>query len=360
MFQKFTEYLDGYLKMGVPYFDCIIMKNGECIYRHSNGYKDMKSERVKGNELYNVYSCSKPITCVAAMQLWEQGAFSLEDKLSDYMPEFTEMTVKTENGIKPAEKPILIKHLFEMTAGFNYNINSPSIKKLKSDTNGECPTREAMKYIAAEPLDFEPGEKWQYSLCHDVLAAFIEVITGMRFGEYVKKNIFDRLGMNDTTFSLPEERLSEIAPQYLYSDFTRSAMHINNEIQLYKLGSKYESGGAGCITSLNDYVKFTEALRSGETLIKRSTVELMTTPRLNEKQMESYWCKETNNYGLGIRCPKPGDFYRDFGWGGAAGAFLAIDTDNDFSLFYVQHILKAPNNDLRHQIYEHALEVLKK
>ena len=117
MFEKTKKFCDSFLEMGVPGFDLVVYKGGKCILRYMNGYSDLENKvKMQGNERYNIYSCSKVITCTAALQLWEKGLFSLDDKLSDYMPEFTEMMVRTEQGVKKAENPILIKHLFEMTA----------------------------------------------------------------------------------------------------------------------------------------------------------------------------------------------------------------------------------------------------
>ena len=173
-----------------------------------NGYSDLENKiKIDGKEKYNIYSCSKVITCTAALQLFEKGMFSLEDKLSDYMPEFKNMTVKTDDGVKKAENSILIKHLFEMTAGFSYDVFSTELKKAISETKGKCPTREVMKYLAKEPLLFEPGDRWEYSLCHDVLAAFVEVVSGEKYEKYVKKNIFDVIGMNNSTFMMMYEEI---------------------------------------------------------------------------------------------------------------------------------------------------------
>lgn len=359
MFEKLTNLLDSFIEMGVPGYDCIVMQNGKCIYRRFNGYSDIEKKiLVNGKERYNIYSCSKPITCVVAMQLWEKGMFSLEDKLSDYMPEFSEMYIKTETGIIKAEKPILIKHLFEMTAGFNYSVYSKSIMKLKEDTKGKCPTREAMRYIAKEPLLFEPGERWEYSLCHDVLAAFVEVVSGVRFSQYVKENIFDRLGMKNSTFCLPDNELDTISAQYVFDNGEKTSQRVSNEIQYYKLGSEYESGGAGCISTVDDYIKFLESLCRDETLLKRDTVKLMSTNRITKEQMDNYYVKSTHGYGLGVRCYKDGGELKDFGWGGAAGSYLAIDTENDLTMFYAQHMLSSPNQDIRSKVYRATLECI--
>ena len=129
MFEKLKRFCDSFLEMGVPGFDLVIYKDGECILRHMNGYSDLENKiKIDGKEKYNIYSCSKVITCTAALQLFEKGMFSLEDKLSDYMPEFKNMTVKTDDGVKKAENSILIKHLFEMTAGFSYDVFSTELK----------------------------------------------------------------------------------------------------------------------------------------------------------------------------------------------------------------------------------------
>ena len=123
MFENVIKTMDSFLEQGLPGYDCIVFYDGKEIFRHWNGYSDKENQiAMSGKERINIYSCSKVITCTAALQLWEKGVFSLADKLSDYLPEFTNMMIKTEEGLKKTDKPILIKHLFEMTAGFSYNV----------------------------------------------------------------------------------------------------------------------------------------------------------------------------------------------------------------------------------------------
>ncbi len=337
MFQKLTDKLDEFLKFGIPFYDCIVMKDGKCVYRHSNGYTDAaKTVTVTGKEKYNIYSCSKLMTCIAALQLWEKGMFSLDDKLSKYLPEFENMTVKKDGGAVPAKNPILIRNLFTMTAGFSYNLEYPQILLCRKDTNGECPTRELIRYLAKEPLEFEPGERWEYSLCHDILAALIEVLTGITFGEYVKKNIFDPLGMDDSTFLLPDDRLDEVINQYSYSA-EKGVVERDKHIP-YKLGSKYESGGAGCISTVDDYIKLLEAVRVGDVILKKETIDLMATNQLTEEQIKTYGWGYAYGYGLGQRCPNGGE-RTDFGWGGAAGAYYMINREKGITAYYGTHIL---------------------
>ena len=349
MFEKLKAFCDSFITLGVPGFDLAVYQDGKCILRHINGFSDLENKvEMDGTERYNIYSCSKVITCVAALQLWERGLFSLEDKLSDYMPEFKEMTVRIEDGIKRAQNPILIRHLFEMTAGFSYQCRSPELMNAIAETNGKCPTRETMRYLSKEPLLFEPGDRWEYSLCHDVLAAFVEVVSGEKFETYVKKNIFDVADMSRSTFMLPKEELATIAEQYRFEN--GEAVNVGKNIVTYKIGEEYASGGAGCISTVDDYIKFLEALRTHK-LLKPETLELMMTARLSEQQSRTYWTQATHGYGLGVRCPKGDARYIDFGWGGAACAYLAVDVENKISLYFGAHLLSSPAQGLRSMLY---------
>ena len=306
---------------------------------------------MQGKEKYHIYSCSKLFTCVAAMQLWEKGLFSLEDNLADYLPAFREMTVKTENGIEKAKNPIKIHHLFEMTAGFSYDMFSPAVKACQAATDGKCPTLEFMKYLAKEPLLFEPGEKYKYSLCHDVLAALIEVITGQKVQDYMREHIFDPVGMKDTSFMA-----APICTKYRYNAQTQEFER--NMTNMYRIGTEYASGGAGAVSAVEDYMAMLEALRTGK-LLKMETLQMMITPRLTDAQLaENYPSVGTRNYGLGVRVPIDSHPHDEFGWGGAAGAFWCIDMKRNMSIYYAQHVTLSPNNDLRNQIYALAFDEL--
>lgn len=345
MFDRLKAFCDSFLEKGLPGFDLIIYKDGECVLRYANGYSDVENKiKMTGKERFNIYSCSKPITCTAALQLFEKGLFSLDDKISDYMPEFKEMTVKVDGSVKKATNDITIKDLFGMSSGLSYNVKTPDILKFKEASNGRCPTRETMKYIAKEPLSFEPGEKWQYSLSHDVLAALVEVITGEKFEDYVKKNIFDVLGMCNSTFMLPENELDTISPQYNFS--CGKLVKISKQIVDYKIGTEYASGGAGAISTVDDYIKFLEGLRTYK-LLKPETIALMTTDL-------GKWPSDTHGYGLGVRCPKGVDKYTDFGWGGAACSYLAVDIENAISIFFGAHQCNSPAQGLRSMLYSFA------
>lgn len=355
MFEKTEKLLSRFLDMGVPGYDLMVLRDGECIYRKLGGYSDLQNKiSMTGKERYNIYSCSKMITCVAALQLYEKGAFSLDDKLSDFIPEFKEMMVKTPDGLKKAENPILIKHLFGMSAGFSYNTNSQSIRKAIAETGGDCNTVDVIRYLAEEPLLFEPGTDWEYSLCHDVLAAVVEVVSKERFGQYVQKNIFEPLNMTRSTFMLPDEELDTIAPQYVFDGTTKTAVECQNKkkISSYKFGKNYESGGAGAISTVEDYVKFLEAIRKGDIILKKETIDLLLCDTLcpEDRVRKKYCWYPAYGFGLGIRTPI-NNGVTDFGWGGAAGAYYAVDRENKITMYYAQHLLASPNKIERYILY---------
>lgn len=366
--------LDDFFKhlteeVGVPSVECAVHQGHKELYRCAGGY-GYKPEQ----NLYNLYSVTKPFTCTAALQLFERGKFLLNDPLSDYMPEFKSMTVKrkftaSDNGrlvsegkaaeqscneyeLVPCEKPILVKNLFTMSAGFNYDKNSPAVKKYMKETDGSFPTRCIAKALSETPLDFEPGEHWQYSLCHDVLGAFIEVVSGMSFGEYLRKNIFEPLGMSNTGFERNDDIFARMADQYRYNSETGTAEKITKENE-HILGSEYESGGAGLYSCVDDYILFADALanggvgKTGKRILSPATIELMRTNQLcgqalsdlNWKQLSGY------GYGLGVRTAldkAEGGILSpvgEFGWGGAAGAYVMIDPENNLAVYYAQHML---------------------
>ena len=351
MFEQTKALCQYFLKRGVPGFDLIVYKDGQCILRHMGGYADLENKiPIQGKEKYHIYSCSKLFTCVAAMQLWEKGMFSLEDDLADYLPAFREMTVKTETGIEKAKNPIKIHHLFGMTAGLNYDMQTPDLKEYYEACDYCCPTVEVVNVIAKTPLEFEPGTGWHYSLCHDVLAALVEVLSGQKFECYVKEHIFDPLGMENSDFLHPVEDWEGFARQYHYDiEIGEVQLRWNNA---YRPGKEYASGGAGCVSTAEDYIKFLEALRIGDVILKKETIAMMATDRLTEQQRQMYtYDTVVNGYGLGMRTSRLDPTWTDFGWGGAAGAYASVDPVNNVTFYYAQHLLNSPVRNLRPWLY---------
>lgn len=350
MFEQTKALCDHFIKMGIPGLDLIAYKDGKCILRYMAGYADPdKKLPISGKEKYHIYSCSKLFTCVAAMQLWEKGLFSLDDKLSDYIPAFENMTVKTEDGVKQAENPIRIHHLFEMTSGLSYELYTPELREYYKTSS--CPTLELVQQFAKRPLNFEPGSRWLYSLSHDVLAALVEVLSGQKFEDYTKQHIFDPLGMNNTTFLHPLEDWEGFAKQFRYNEATGEFEPWYKNT--YRPGPEYASGGAGCVSTVEDYIKFLEALRIGDGILKKETIQLMATNRLTDKQKETYTLGGPGSgYGLGMRTKTEDGMCVNFGWGGAAGAYCAVDPVHNLTIYYSQHVLLSPNRALRRFVYD--------
>ena len=336
----------------VPAYDLMVCFDGNLVYRKFGGIMDRQTGvPMRSDAVWQMYSSTKMFTCCAALQLFERGKFYLNQPLSDFYPEFSEMRVRQPDGqIRKAQQPIRIRHLFAMTAGFTYDLHSPSMERFRSETNGKCPTAKMPHYLAQEPLLFEPGTGWNYSLCHDVLAALIEKWSGQRFGDYLQEHIFNPLGLKDTSFLLHKDQLERMVTKYRY-DATRTLFDCDQSIA-YRLGEEYESGGAGLYSTTEDAMRFLEGLRT-EKIISRATMELMRTNQLNAEQLHTFQVGNRigYGYGLGVRtlidrasagtnCP-----LYEFGWGGAAGTHQHVDVDGKVTFFYAQQVLN-PDGEL--------------
>lgn len=363
-FEYMKNFMDSLTEWIVPGNSVVIYKDGKKVFEYSSGYSDLEKKIKKtGEEQLYIYSCSKVATVTAALQLYEQGKFLLSDPLYEYLPEFKKMYVKDGDRIKAAENPITIRDLFTMTAGLSYATNTPAFEKARKLTDGKMDTRAVIKCLAEEPLLFEPGARWNYSLCHDVLAVLAEVVSGMRFSEYMKKYIFEPLDMNNSYYHTPNDVI--ISPQYIYEiQDTKNIVELQQKehtIGVVKraygnelvFGENYDSGGAGIITTVDDYAKFAAALANSGTglnnnrILSSATVKLMKTNQLNEAQRKTMNWRRLRGYGygLGVRTlidkaeSGSNSSIGEIGWGGAAGATIIADTEEKVALFYAHHML---------------------
>ncbi len=363
-FEKVTVYLDSLEeKYGVPAVDCKVQKDHETIYRHMTGYNDYaKTKPVSQTDLYDIYSMSKIATMTAVMQLVERGEISLDDELTKFLPEFAEMYYDPdfkfgwpmvmptrETATKKAVNPIKIWNLMSMTAGLGYDINSEPIRELQEKTNRQGSTREFMKAIAKTPLLYEPNTHYMYSLAHDVLAGVVEVVSGMTFGEYMKKNIFEPLGMKEIWYQVPKSEAYRLAAQYSLNMVTQEMTR--QEGNAFRLSENYESGGAGVTTSVDEYSKLLDALAcggvgaTGNRILKEESVLEFTKNRLTPEQVLEFQqgMRIGYGYGLGMRVYIGPEGAKspvgEFGWDGAAGAYALIDPFNHISIYYGQQVL---------------------
>ena len=349
-FPLLTSFLDSHSTEMIPGMDVVIYKDHAPIYRHLFGFRDREAQKpMDGTELYWLFSATKVFTSAAAMQLIEKGVIKLDDPVSKYLPEFGTLSVKDEGRIRACTVPLTVWHLLTMTGGFNYDIECPSLKKAALYSGGKADTLTMIRALAEEPLDFEPGTHFRYSLCLDVLAAVIEVASGMRFGEYVKRNLFEPLGVKRSGFL--GEDINEFAKLYTFDGSAdRAVPRKEDTICHYRLTENFESGGAGMYSCVDDYILLADALacggvgKSGNRILKPETVKLMSTDQLTPELRREYsnHTGPTYSYAMGVRTkvdPDPTSPVGEFGWDGAANAYTLIDPVNHVSAYLGIHIL---------------------
>lgn len=352
---KIENYLTKCVDEGkIPGGDYLVMQDHKPLLRVTVGYADMEhTAPLPKDAAYYIYSCTKPVTAAAAMQLIENGKLSLDDKVSRYLPEFADCTARRDGTTVPAGDLLTVRHLLTMTGGFDYDLMRPNVRELIAE-NPEATTREIVRALAARPLCFLPGEQYQYSLCHDVLGAVIEEASGMRFGAYLEERLFRPLGMTHTHFAKNAE--AEDDPRLLPLYCCDASFAITREAgNGYVPTSRYESGGAGLISTVEDYAKFTDAMAcrgvgaDGTRILKAETVDLLRTEQLSRIRPggTAVFGGEPEigyGYALGVRTlieKKNGirSHLGEFGWGGAAGGYLLIDPEVRLSIVYFQHVL---------------------
>lgn len=360
-FRYLTEYIDNlYATEGIPSSDIIVYEKGREIYRHSAGVMDFKTgEPIRRDALYFMYSATKLLTVTATMQLLERGKILLQDPVAKYLPEFKDIKVKTV-GARLEEARVAPRHtlriwnLLTMTSGLPYNMKAPEILRCMEEHDGAPTTADIIKAFAERPLCFHPGEHWMYGFSHDVLARLVEAVAGGTFGEYVQKNIFDPIGMKNSYFHLTDELVPRMAMQYKFDAAQNRAVEfgLRNE---HIFGPKFESGGAGCISCVDDYILFAETLThkgvapNGNRILASRTVDLMRSDCLDDRTRPDFnWdAFRGYGYGFGVRTlikPQLGGTLSslgDFGWGGAAGAYVHSDPEREISIVYIQHMLNS-------------------
>ncbi len=346
-FSKLESLLKSLPHRGYPYCGMAVTLNGKPVFRHTVGYSDAEGKRpASPRDLYWIFSASKVITCTAAMQLVERGIIALDDPVSKYIPAYADLKVKNPDGTcSPSPIPMTVEHLFTMTGGLTYELNSPSLREARKDPHASTLT--LVSAMAKEPLEFVPGTRHRYSLCHDVLAAVVEVASGMRFSDYMQKNLFDPLGMTDTGFRPTEEQLSRFASAWRHDDSTGRSTLIPTE-NPYALSLDYDSGGAGLFSSVDDYIKLVTALacdgvgQNGTRILSPETIAMMEVDPLTPEARKSFIGSRLYGYSWGLcgrvhvdpayslaRSP-----VGEFGWDGAANAFALVDRKNHLALFF--------------------------
>ena len=357
-FTPVKEFMDYLTDWRIPGNSIRVSIDGKEVFTYASGYADVQTrEPMTTDHLVNMYSCTKPVTATAALQLLEQGKIHLDDPLYAYIPEYKQMYLADGSE---AKNPMTLRHLFTMTSGLTYNTDTPSFDKAREMTDGKMDTLTVVKCMAQDPLAFEPGTKWQYGMSHDVLAAVVEVVSGKKFRDYLQESIFDPLGMTRTRFHNEPVR-DQMATEYRFIDGSAENIvdqqsGIKGEDGYWKkvpptvlrvFGPEYDSGGSGLCSSVADYSKFCDALANGgQGILRPETIDLLRTNQIANVDKSLFNWPQLNGYGygLGVRTllevPQDGKGnVGEFGWGGAAGASLWIDPEYKLSVCYAHHML---------------------
>jgi len=366
-FDDLSRLLNSFVGSGLPGCACAVAKDGEILWEGYFGYADME-RKIPMNEgsVFRLASMTKVIVCTAALILYERGKFLLSDPVYEYIPEYKEtyVYVKDNNGdlkIEKAKNPVLVKHAFTMTVGLPYPFReSPTaieMRKVREELTkkyGKYDIVTEAKAMASVPQEFEPGTRWLYGYGHDIVAALIQVISGKKVSEFLKEEIFEPLGMNDTAyryFGDIEERMVACYRKKEDGTFERTKGLLD---EYHERDAVYESGGGGLFSTVRDYIKFSQMLANGgvykgKRIIGRKTIDLMRTNQLNSTQLLDF---NKNNiylsgygYGLGVRTLMSinesnfNSSIGEFGWTGALGTYVSIDPSEGFSLVYMHQMI---------------------
>lgn len=336
----------------------LIVRNSKIVYNKAYGFSEINKAPMKKDNIFRIASQSKAITSLAAMMLFEEGKFQLDDPVSKYIPEFVNPKVLTKFNSKdssyasePAKKEITIRELFTHTSGIDYAaIGSDNFKAIYAKAgvpsgigNANMILGDKMKVLGGLPLKHNPGENFTYGLNIDVLGYLVEIWSGQTLAEFFKNRIFDPLGMSDTYFYLPKEKQARLVP--IYEEVNSNLVKVDHVIYDHvnpsypTLSGTYYSGGAGLSSTPEDYAKFLQLfLNKGEfngvRLLSRKTVELMLTNQTGSLPTQ---------FGLGFELETQLNDYKtpatigSFSWGGAFNTTYWADPEEKLiGILYTQ------------------------
>jgi CubicO group peptidase (beta-lactamase class C family) len=322
------QYVDNGKLAGVS---LLVIRNNEAALRKNMGFANIqKNQKMEDNTIFRIFSMTKPITAVALMTLYDEGKFQIDDKVSDFIPEFaTTMVYNSETKtLEPQNIPMTIRHLLTHTAGLTYGWDQKSyvdsLYRLTSAAAFDGVLADKMKILAGIPLKNQPGTKYEYSISIDVAGYLVEVLSGMPFDKYLKTKIFGPLKMEDTGFYVPEEKHNRFAAVYTLKNDSLQEQPSNN--MNFKMPATLFSGGGGLVSTIDDYSKFAQMLLNGgefggARILKESTVEMIMSNQLPAGV--NY--ENGGSYGLGGSVsPEKGHY----GWSGAASTHFVVDKKN--------------------------------
>jgi CubicO group peptidase (beta-lactamase class C family) len=340
----------------------MVIQEGKEIFYHEDGLADREAGLpIKRDSIFRLYSMSKPVTAAAVMMLLERGEIDLYEPVSKYLAGYKNQMVDVDGSLVPVEREVTLKDLLSMTSGLVYGGEHRAGKETEAlfqeiDNRllGKFPmgTVEAMNKLGTCALAFQPGASWQYGTSADVLGAVVEVVSGKRFGEFLNEELFEPLGMVDTGFWLPVEKRHRLVKTYADNSKGGLELYTGNHLGIIHQMDRdpaFESGGAGLVSTIDDYSRFTSMLLNegsleGIQILRPRTVRYLTSATLNAVQQKSMDLWQTlcgYSYGNLMRvltdCSKAGDLgsLGEYGWDGWLGAYFCNCPKDDLTFIFM-------------------------
>jgi CubicO group peptidase (beta-lactamase class C family) len=380
--ERLTEHFaDRYVTPGkIAGCQMAVARGGRLAYWRSLGLMDReRAKPVEDDTLWRIYSMTKPITSVALMQLYERGSFQLTDPVHRYIPEWRDLKVgelQPDDSIRLVEpyRPVSVRDALTHTTGLAGSVvpGHPTDDRFRvavHDARHGMTLEKLCSLLTDFPLKFQPGTRWNYGLSTDICARLVEILSGMPFDRYLQTNLFEPLDMSDTGFSVPEDSLDRFAACYRYEHGALPPLMDDPATSSYRRQRSYLSGAGGLVSTLDDYLRFSQMLLGGGELagrrvIGRKTLELMTCNHLPEDGDLSHLATggfgeaefEGVGFGLGFAIGKgpgvtamagsPGEYY----WGGAASTAFWVDPAEDLTVVFMTQLFPSFSYPFRSQL----------
>ena len=365
---RLNRLLEQFIDNGVPGCGLSVCYKGQIIYSDYRGLAIVEeNKKIDENTVYQIASCTKLMTAAAAMKLYEEGYFLLNDPIENYLPSFKNMHYqyldKSNEILKfPVSRSITIKDLLMMTSGIPY-AGKGSVTALDyAEKIGELnflTLQELAKIVSEIPLEFDPGSHWRYGFGYDIMAALIEAVTGKKFSEYLKEVLFDPIGMSRTTHVCTNKVRKNLANTYKYVEGKH--VNITQEPNITETnGGKYEGGGGGLLSTLDDLIKFSGMLGcggvwEGNRILSKNTVDLMRKNHLKGQPLDDFhrMCENAypwyKGYGWGLSgrtmvdCQEAGSngSVGEFGWCGIFGPYMLADPEKELGIAFTYQMYPA-------------------
>lgn len=362
-----TKYIDSGKLSGAL---TLVARRGEIA--HFSALGNMDAERDKPTQkdtIYRIYSMTKPLTTVALMMLYEEGRFQLSDPVYKYLPEWEDTAVWVSGEhpnfeTRPQERAMTIRHLLSHQSGLSYGMTDShavdrTYQKLSRRIMIDGSLAEWSKFMAGLPLLFSPGTAWNYSVSTDLCGYLVEVISGQKFDDFLNERIIAPLGMTDTSFSVPDDKLERFAANYSPTDEGGFELLDDPETSEYRKSPKFLAGGHGLVSTASDYFVFLQMLLNGgesdgRRYLSRKTIELMTTNHLPDGQsiadhaVEGQWSDsmfDGTGFGLGfsvILDPAAAQTTSSAGryaWGGIATTAFWVDPVEELIVVFMAQLM---------------------